>query len=725
MKLRNSTIKNSFLNTQFHSIENPKRNLLKLSKKNNNNIFFNSTQKNNEILSNSQSIKKPLTILYKNNFFPRSYRKQIFNKEINQTLPMLLSSSNFYTNNNNNISTENSNFDENFSFSLDKYKNLYDNTKNFDFFDNNSIKSIINENKVTKDESLFIKKITKQKNKQLCMVNFNGKNKFISPKESLYTLKMNKAIMNKLNNVMNATEFDFYNKKFSNFQCDQFKKYLMPKPFIKTLTFSVENNEDFQNKNEKSHIKIKTISTEKLNDFITLNNINNNRKITDIVVRNSLIKSTLFYFCKNVKQNNTNPNSRIQFTLNKYNNFFILFGGLGSNVLNDLWFYEPLKNSWKKVKLNNEINYNFKYAHSSVLYNDCLYFFGGNININKLKFPMEDLLVYNIKSNQMKIEKFKREKGKYNKRYFKIFFRRNHICEIVGWNMIVHGGIDLEKEFAEEDKDENNKENLVLCDFMMLDLLSLKWAKLEGEKIKYKLFHKKTKNQENLVRRVYHSSCLVLNSENLSNNNKLNVFYSEFTNINNNKKNFEPKFEGIYFFGGLNENNVLTNNLFVLHIFKQPLVCFEPKINGKSPSPRMNSTMNFYKPLNYVVIYGGKNFFRSFNEMFVCDIVNFNWIQIDLFGGINENRSEHSSEIFGDKLYIFGGSNENNFLAAKMFCVDLDLFKNKRYKICYDFAKETINVDPLDKIAAMVIKKIENGGEISNDVYAFLSVSEI
>jgi hypothetical protein len=135
--------------------------------------------------------------------------------------------------------------------------------------------------------------------------------------------------------------------------------------------------------------------------------------------------------------------------------------------------------------------------------------------------------------------------------------------------------------------------------------------------------------------------------------------------------------------------------------------------------------MNFYKPLNYVVIYGGKNFFRSFNEMFVCDIVNFSWIQIDLFGGINENRSEHCSEIFGDKLYIFGGSNENNFLAAKMFCVDLDLFKNKRYKICYDFAKETINVDPLDKTAAMVIKKIENGGEISNDVYAFLSVSEI
>ena len=808
MKLKNSTIKNSLLNTQihFHTIENssPKTNLFKLSKRKNN-IFnlnntsrtiknysnltnynsFNDNNNNKEYLSNSQFIKKtlkkdkPLKILYKNNFYPNSYKKQTFDKEVNQTLPMLLlSSSNFYSNNNNNSTnfysnnnnnnniSINSNFDDDFSHSIDKYKNLYDNTKNYDYYtydnNNNSINSLINENKITKDESLFIKKITKQKNKRLCMVNFNGKSKYISPKESLYTLKMNKAIMNKLNNVMNSTEFNFYNKKFNKFQYDKLKKYLMPKPFIKVLTFSVENNEfnEFQTDDKKSkkninnnnnNIKIKTISSEKLNDMITLNKINNNRKITDIVIRNSLIKSTLFYYCKNIKQNNKIPNSRIQFTLNKYNNYFIIFGGLGSNILNDFWFYEPLKNEWKKITLNNEINYNFKYAHSSVLYNDCLYFFGGNININKLKYPMEDILIYNIINNQMKIEKFKREKGKYVKNYCKILFRRNHICEIIGWNMIVHGGIDLEKEYKNNDDEidnennnNNNDENLVLCDFMMLDLNNLKWSKLEGEKIKYKLYDKynnKIKNNPNLIRRVYHSSCLVLNSGNLSNKNKLNIFYNEFTynnnnnnnnnnnknnnNTINNKKNFEPKFEGIYFFGGLNEKNILSNSLFILHIFKQPLICFEPKMNGIAPSPRMNTSMNYYKPLNYIIIYGGKNFYQSFNEMFICDIVNFNWIKVELFGGINENRSEHCSEIFGDKLYVFGGSNESNFLASKMFCIDLDLFKNKRYKLCYDYAKESIKISPLDKNANLVIKKIENGEEISNDVYAFLNVSEI
>ena len=102
--------------------------------------------------------------------------------------------------------------------------------------------------------------------------------------------------------------------------------------------------------------------------------------------------------------------------------------------------------------------------------------------------------------------------------------------------------------------------------------------------------------------------------------------------------------------------------------------------------------------------------------------MNFTWISVQLFGSINEERAEHCCEIFQDKLFIFGGCNETNFLNAKVFIIELDLFKCRRYKKCYDFAQENLKVDNHDRIAKTVIEKIDNGEDIPDDIYPFFNI---
>jgi hypothetical protein len=290
----------------------------------------------------------------------------------------------------------------------------------------------------------------------------------------------------------------------------------MPKPHIKILQYTLDDQNDFSFNPKKKHKNStnskneeeeedennynKKIPINKINNLILNNNVNSNLTINDVIIRKSLIKETKFYFYKILYQNNKIPNSRVQATWTRHlNNNLLLFGGLSSNISTDLWNYDTIRNSWKKIKYSNEIKFNAKYGHSTVLYNECLYFLGGNLNINKIKYPMEDILMFNLKTNSMKILNFNKENLKKKKYFFKVPLRRNHISELIGWNLVVHGGIDIEKEYLNHDNFDmfhiNNgpsNHNNVLCDFMMLDLNLLKWSKLDT--IKYKT-HFASKNR--------------------------------------------------------------------------------------------------------------------------------------------------------------------------------------------------------------------------------------
>ena len=164
-----------------------------------------------------------------------------------------------------------------------------------------------------------------------------------------------------------------------------------------------------------------------------------------------------------------------------------IFGGLNNVGLEDLWVATVKFNEfkWKLLKPVAKFNPNGRYGHTSIYYNKSIYIYGGHLNDYNLlnRDYLDYVIVYNIETNR-----FNYELGQ-NKKDVKM--RRNHICELINSQMVIHGGI-------EEDL-------TILNDMFYLDLINLRWIKIEVSGEKPYL--------------AYHSSALVLSTEKRLNSN--------------------------------------------------------------------------------------------------------------------------------------------------------------------------------------------------------------
>ena len=737
---------------------------------------------NSKSLSNNKNLKlEESSIIHKtfnNTFYPRSYKNKNYLKERKVHLPPL--KTNERENSNNELITD-------YETSINKFNYMY---KNKGDELNNSKESFdddvneIKKNKIDIDESIYINNVLKKNQRQNFIVSLGHKEEFSSPKNSLYTLKVNKALMEDI--YQNSTKYQYqtYANKINETQNMKIKLYIMPKLKVKQTKYDSVFKEkptffrDSPKLRENSN-QIKTLK-KNLIDKITKkfhrkhsfkkekNNENNNENIhyqiteenipegdtknvvNSTIIRNSLILDTNLYYCRYLKQVLNNPNSRMEATFTPYYNTLFLFGGLQTNNQSDLWELEISDKiyTWKK-RIFKEVDLNPRFGHTTVLFNDCLYIYGGKFNLKKLKYPLEDILIYHIPTNIMRVGIFKNSKNMTNKKYLEIPQRRNHIAQVIGFYMVVHGGIDISLESLRDNypefyfndfnlkknKDPKTGENVlnyILGDFMALDLITLKWMKINN------IVFKK-KNSKKLFRfkslpRVYHSSCLVLSSEHTEKAMKINMFKNDNDENNNiflksqieTKTKFDIRYEGIYIFGGLDGTFKETNTLYILHCFRNPLVLFEPKIKGAPPTPRQMATMNLNNILNYIIIYGGKSINQVFGDIFILDIMNFQWIGVQLFGtDIKTKISGHCAGIINNKLYVFGGSNEDNkYTSAKLLSIELDLMRNKKLTRIYEYAKTVLAENPKDKTAKNVMDLMKDGADLPPDIYPFLQLDQ-
>ena len=737
---------------------------------------------NSKSLSNNKNLKlEESSIIHKtfnNTFYPRSYKNKNYLKERKIHLPPL--KTNERENSNNELITD-------YETSINKFNYMYknkgdelDNSKESFDDDVNEIKK----NKIDIDESIYINNVLKKNQRQNFIVSLGHKEEFSSPKNSLYTLKVNKALMEDI--YQNSTKYQYqtYANKINETQNMKIKLYIMPKLKVKQTKYDSVFKEkptffrDSPKLRENSN-QIKTLK-KNLIDKITKkfhrkhsfkkekNNENNNENIhyqiteenipegdtknvvNSTIIRNSLILDTNLYYCRYLKQVLNNPNSRMEATFTPYYNTLFLFGGLQTNNQSDLWELEISDKiyTWKK-RIFKEVDLNPRFGHTTILFNDCLYIYGGKFNLKKLKYPLEDILIYHIPTNIMRVGIFKNSKNMTNKKYLEIPQRRNHIAQVIGFYMVVHGGIDISLESLRDNypefyfndfnlkknKDPKTGENVlnyILGDFMALDLITLKWMKINN------IVFKK-KNSKKLFRfkslpRVYHSSCLVLSSEHTEKAMKINMFKNDNDENNNiflksqieTKTKFDIRYEGIYIFGGLDGTFKETNTLYILHCFRNPLVLFEPKIKGAPPTPRQMATMNLNNILNYIIIYGGKSINQVFGDIFILDIMNFQWIGVQLFGtDIKTKISGHCAGIINNKLYVFGGSNEDNkYTSAKLLSIELDLMRNKKLTRIYEYAKTVLAENPKDKTAKNVMDLMKDGADLPPDIYPFLQLDQ-
>ena len=343
------------------------------------------------------------------------------------------------------------------------------------------------------------------------------------------------------------------------------------------------------------------------------------------------------------------PEGREQFSLFVYNNNRIyICGGLAVKMnYMSIWCLNMDKLEWNKIKQNEYISNRF--GHTAIIYQNKIYFYGGRAKIEK-------------GLHYCGLEIFSLNDGNYYKPVLgKIYspeLRRNHIALLIDEQIFIHGGIT-----------ENNE---ILNECQLLNLNPLKWIKA--------IISTRTTGP-----RLYgHTACLVVPKQFLL-NHKFNIYsYPDIEIVN-----CKIKRKGIYIFGGKSkEEGGISNRLWLLSIGYKILEWNLIETKGKPPRPRYNRSMNFYERGNFLIIHGGRNDLMSdtiaFDDTFVLDLEFFEWFHVELYSQYDKykvlSRCGHQSVIYGNKLIILGGMNNNNYIGSTLFIVNLDFSYSNQQK---------------------------------------------
>jgi hypothetical protein len=284
-------------------------------------------------------------------------------------------------------------------------------------------------------------------------------------------------------------------------------------------------------------------------------------------------------------------------------------------------------------------------------YNNQLFIFGGVTQNNSYHLREKNICIFDINKEQFFYPQCEN--------YRQVLWRRNHIAISIGFCMIIHGGID----------DENN----YLNDLWYFDYNKLKWSPL---------YYKTSINIPSIS---YHSCVLISQNQNNNNNFNINNLIQNDSDIykisdnSNDKKKSQNKIliEGIYIFGGKNQNDEFYEDLWCIEIGNKPVRIMKLNTFGKRPEPRINCGITFFNLLNILIVYGGKNKFGIIlNDIYILNLEKYIWIK-PIYNNNEFNAvSEHA--IFSDnkKIFILGGSGNEGYMKFDFFTIEFDFLNS-------------------------------------------------
>ena len=448
-----------------------------------------------------------------------------------------------------------------------------------------------------------------------------------NPFQSLGVIKANRHLYDEISKDFLYRQSDLFNRKILDIQ--KYKNKFGSVKVQKT-TVSASNNKPMYD------IPVIDLTDKK-------DKHKENIGLMHILPQNGVLKLFTYY-----KYPNKNfPEGREQFSLFSKGNEILISGGITINMKTlTIWSLNLEKLEWSKININGYA-YN-RYGHTGIFYQNKIYFFGGKIKYQKNSMTC-GLEVFSFTDNQFSSHSV----GKLNPEP-----RRNHIAELVGNQIFIHGGI--------------TNSNEVLNDSFILNLNPLKWVTT---------IISKYSPGTNLYG---HTSSVVI-PQYILKNHKFSIY--SYPNMEPGRANSLIKEKGIYIFGGKSkEEGGISNQLWILVTGKKPLEWIQPSTKGKPPSPRYFHSMSFYERGNFLIIHGGRNDSLSdniaLNDTFLFDLENFDWLRVELYSGIKEfkvlNRCGHQSMIYLDKLIIVGGMNNNNYLGSSLMIVNMDFsYMNK------------------------------------------------
>lgn len=354
------------------------------------------------------------------------------------------------------------------------------------------------------------------------------------------------------------------------------------------------------------------------------------------------------------RNNNNIPLPRYGHTCHVYKKKIYVIGGEYKDWKKDiknediLWIYDLEKKEWishhKLIEIKNRINLEKRNSRNKIL--------------NKLKKNFSDLTIKIpnfISPNLIEGKNFK------NKRISKFFIkeekeyysnlkrpkmRRNHVSLLIGSHIFLYGGIIENKE--------------ILNDCWIYDINLCQWTNI--------LF--KGNYPPALAN---HCSCLALKKDQLV-NDTFNIYHKPINILGTVDL---LKLDGVFFFGGINDNKIPSDLFFHMSIGEKPVSFDIPNIQGKPPKARIDASMDFAQNINMIIIYGGKNeldFPCYYEDMTLLDLQMMNWIHPSFSQEKPIKRAQHLSVVIGEELIIFGGTTGNEILNYDFMVVDLNLF---------------------------------------------------
>ena len=497
-----------------------------------------------------------------------------------------------------------------------------------------------NEKYMTKEDTRLIKRIY-NKNKLYSTKGLSSRNEesnlrvvipeqqdYPNPYQSLGIIKHNNHIFNEISKDFLYRQSDLFNKQIMDIQkYEQKHKTKMPK-----ISIGDSTSGGFD-------IPVVDLTDKKQKD-VTPN--------LPHIPQNGILKLLGYY-----KYPNKNfPEGREQFSLFLKNNEIVISGGISSSMKSlIIWSLNLDKLEWVKIKTN-QLTSN-RYGHTGIVYQNKIFFFGGKTKYLNISY-LCGLEVYSMIDRTFTTPMV----GKLVPE-----IRKNHIAELLGNQMFIHGGL--------------NDNNEILNDCFLLTLNTYKWNIC-------------TLNKYTPAPKLYgHASSVVIPHLILF-HHKFSIY--SYPQLEPGKVSNLLKERGIYIFGGKSkEEGGLTNQLWILITGKKPMEWVKPETKGKPPSPRYFHSMNYYEKGNFLIIHGGRNDSLSessaLNDTYIFDLENFEWAKIILYSQINEfkvlNRCGHKAEIYSNKLIIFGGMNNNNYLGSSLLIINLDFsydFQAKSYE---------------------------------------------
>ena len=360
------------------------------------------------------------------------------------------------------------------------------------------------------------------------------------------------------------------------------------------------------------------------------------------------------------------PESREQFSLLLNENKLYLIGGKRCLFTQEeIWTCDMSTVSWSKLKSNNSSC--FRFGHTAVFdkSGSKIYLYGGRTKYDQYpedSFMARHYVFCGIEYFDLKTKEFNKPVMSYR---IQPEYRRNHIAELVGSDLVIMGGI--------------NENDEILNDVHCLNLnfpngIKERWKEVDIANTEvdtpFLFGHASVLAVQGAVARCSKFSLYKYpDSERIY---KLGVFIDKI------------KIKGLYIFGGKTKadgTGGLSNDLYVLVVGKKP--CIWRKLDdakGVKPSPRYFHSMSYYEKGNILIIHGGRNDLSSdsfaLNDTYIFDLEFLEWHRVTLYSNIEGfkvmPRCAHKSIVHNNRLIIFGGMNNQSYIGSCLFIIRLD-----------------------------------------------------